>query len=582
MDSHASYPGTQITFDTGTIEVQDSNGAPLPAGPLSDVVLRNPDGTISLGCNESEYVDAQIAGKIVVTLRGVCARIQRAQFGQAHGAAAVVMINTSAGYPVYEGPIPGVTIPFFGALPTDAGTLGAASTATALVANTIANPTYRTAASFSSQGPRFGDSVLKPNVTAPGVSIFSAGMGTGNGGLYDSGTSMATPHVAGVAALAFQSHPGWDERQLSAAVVETADPSVLTDYTTSIEGAGGVQAVGAAYTQAVVLSDTTGGEHAVSLGFDEFLDRYHSRQQLQIVNNGTTPIVFNVSTTPTSVVQHTAKVSEASVFVPAHGQTTVELTVSVPAANVGGVHDSLGNAVFNEVSGYVTFTPASSGMNGGVTLHVPYYLVPRARSNVLAFLTHALNAKHPQSQVQLLNVLGGVTGFADFFEWGLSGPRQGMEYYDTRAAGVEAFTGADPANPLGDPELVFAINTYPRFSSPEAGEFDVLIDVNGDGKPDFDIVGIDFGDLTTGTFSGQYASVVYNLNTQTVTAAYLADAPTDGSTVLLPVFAQDLGLTSSSPAITYTETTTNLFDGTSETLPGSASFNPFAPAVSSG
>jgi subtilisin family serine protease len=582
MDSHASYPGTQIAFNTGTIEVQDSNGAPLPSGPLSVVVLRNPDGSISLGCDESEYVDSLIAGKIVVTLRGVCARIQRAQFGQAHGAAAVVMINTSPGYPVYEGPIPGVTIPFFGALSSDEGTLGAASTAATLVANTITNPTYRTAASFSSQGPRFGDSLLKPNVTAPGVSIFSAGMGTGNGGLYDSGTSMSTPHVAGVAALAFQSHPGWDERELSAAVVETADPSVLTDYTPSIEGAGGVQAVGAAYTQAVVLADTTGGEHAVSLGFDEFLDRYQSRQRLLIVNNGRTPIVFNMSTTPTSAVQHTAKVSQASVFVPAHGQTSVELTVSMPAANVGGVHDALGNVIFNEVSGYVTFSPASQGMNGGVTLHVPYYLVPRARSNVLAFLTKALSAKHPQGQVQLLNVLGGVTGFADFFEWGLSGPRQGMEYYDTRAAGVESFTGADPANPLGDPELVFAINTYPRFSSPEAGEFDVLIDVNGDGKPDFDIVGIDFGDLTTGIFTGQYASVVYNLNTQTVTAAYLADAPTDGSTVLLPVFAQDLGLTSSSPPITYTESTTNLFDGSSETLPGSASFNPFAPAVSSG
>jgi minor extracellular serine protease Vpr len=582
MDSHASYPGAQLTLDNGSIEVQDSNGAPLPGGPLPVVVLRNPDGSISLGCNESEYVDSQIAGKMVVTLRGVCARIQRAQFGQAHGAAAVVMINTSPGYPVYEGPIPGVTIPFFGALPSDEATLAAASTVTSLVANTITNPTYRTAASFSSQGPRFGDSLLKPNVTAPGVSIFSAGMGTGNGGLYDSGTSMATPHVAGVAALAFQSHPGWDEQQLSAAVVETADPSVLTDYTTSIEGAGGVQAVGAAYTQAVVLSDTVGGEHAVSLGFDEFLDRYQSRQRLLIVNNGKTPIVFNVSTTPTSAVQHTARISQTSVFVPAHSRTPVELTVSVPAANVGGVHDALGNVIFNEVSGYVTFAPASSGMNGGVTLHVPYYLVPRARSNVLAFLTQALSAKHPQAQVQLLNVLGGVTGFADFFEWGLSGPRQGMEYYDTRAAGVESFTGADPANPLGDPELVFAINTYPRFSSPEAGEFDVLVDVNGDKKPDFDIVGIDFGDLTTGTFSGQYASVVYNLNTKKITAAYLADAPTDGSTVLLPVFAQDLGLTSSSPPITYTETTTNLFDGSSETLPGSASFNPFAPAISSG
>src|SRR6185437_10196864 len=53
-------------------------------------------------------------------------------------------------------------------------------------------------------------------------------------------------------------------------------------------------------------------------------------------------------------------------------------------------------------------------------------------------------------------------------------------------------------------------------------------------------------------------------------------------TVLLPVFAQDLGLTASSPAIAYTETTTNLFDGTSEKLPGSASFNVFAPAISNG
>ncbi|MDE2448209.1 MAG: S8 family serine peptidase [Gammaproteobacteria bacterium] len=578
MDSHSSYPGARVTLDTGSVELQDSNGAPVPTGSLPVVVLRNSNGSVSLGCNESEYVDSQIAGKLVVTTRGVCARILRAQFGQAHGAAAVVMINSSAGYPVFEGPIPGVTIPFFGALASDGTRLSSATTASSFTANSIPNPTYRTAASFSSQGPRFGDSLLKPNVTAPGVSIFSAAMGTGNGGLYDSGTSMATPHVAGVAALAFQSHPGWDEQQLSAAVVETADPSVLTDYTPSIEGAGGVQAFGAAYTQAVVLADTKGGAHAVSFGFDEFLDRFQSQRHLMVVNNGDRPIVFNVSATPTSAVQHTVKVSELSVFVPAHGRTPVDVSLSMPAANVGGVHDANGNTIFDEVSGYLTFTPTDPGMNGGVTLHVPYYLVPRARSNVLAFLTRGLNAKHPESQVQLLNVLSGLGGGADFFEWGLSSPPQGMEYYDTRAAGVESIPTADPTNPL----LVFAINTYPRFSSPEVGEFDVLIDVNGDGKPDFDIVGIDFGFLTTGTFSGQYASVVYDLNAKAVTAAYLADAPTDGSTVLLPVQAQDMGLTASGPAITYTEMTTNLFNGTTETLPGSASFNAFAPAISSG
>lgn len=580
VDSHASYPGAQVSLDNGQVELQDSNGAQVPGGALPIVVLRNSDGTISLGCDESQYVDSQIAGRLVVTTRGVCARIVRAQYGQAHGAAGVVMINSSAGYPPFEGPVAGVTIPFFGALASDAATLGAATAADSFTANTVANSTYRTAASFSSQGPRFGDSLLKPNVTAPGVSIFSAAMGTGNGGRYDSGTSMAAPHVAGVAALAVQAHRNWNEQELSAAVVETARPSVLTDYTPSIEGAGGVQAVGAAYTQAVVFANTDGGGHAVSFGFDQFLGHYRSQRRLTVVNQGSAPIVFNVSATPTSAVQHTVKLSELSVFVPPHGQTVLEVTLSVPAVNVGGVHDAQGNTVFDEVSGYLTFTPADPGMNNGVTLHVPYYLVPRARSHVSAIMRRRPSATQPEGSVYLANLQdAGIAGYADFFVWGLYGPRQGMEYYDTRAVGVESSPSTSgPSNPL----LVFAINTYPRFSSPEAGEFDVMIDVNGDGKPDYDVVGIDYGFLTTGTFNGQYASVIYNMKTQQVTAAYLADAPTDGSTVLLPVYAQDLGLAPGSRAFTYREMTTNLFNGSSEKLPGSASFNAFAPAISSG
>ncbi|MFC5266154.1 S8 family serine peptidase [Kribbella qitaiheensis] len=87
-------------------------------------------------------------------------------------------------------------------------------------------------ATFSSRGPRLGDGALKPEVTAPGVEIVAArAAGTEQGhevGEYYtamSGTSMATPHVAGAAAILAQRHPDWTGEQLKAALAATAVPS---------------------------------------------------------------------------------------------------------------------------------------------------------------------------------------------------------------------------------------------------------------------------------------------------------------------------------------------------------------------
>ncbi|MGW3498995.1 S8 family serine peptidase [Streptomyces sp. NPDC001020] len=87
-------------------------------------------------------------------------------------------------------------------------------------------------AGFSSRGPRVGDSAIKPEITAPGVGIVAArasgtSMGTPVDANYTSadGTSMATPHVAGAAALLAQRHPDWTGQRMKAALMTHAKPS---------------------------------------------------------------------------------------------------------------------------------------------------------------------------------------------------------------------------------------------------------------------------------------------------------------------------------------------------------------------
>ena len=83
-------------------------------------------------------------------------------------------------------------------------------------------------AGFSSRGINDAGN-LKPDLTGPGSTVFSADFGTGNDGVSDSGTSMASPHVAGSAALVKAAHPGWTAEQIKAALVDTAVHDVWSD-----------------------------------------------------------------------------------------------------------------------------------------------------------------------------------------------------------------------------------------------------------------------------------------------------------------------------------------------------------------
>ncbi|SDU63864.1 S8 family peptidase [Jiangella alkaliphila] len=113
------------------------------------------------------------------------------------------------------------------------------------------------AADFSSRGPRLGDGAAKPEVVAPGVGIVAArAAGTALGNLLDEhytaldGTSMATPHVAGAAAILAQQHPEWDGEQLKARLVSTSTP--LDGEPASFQGAGRVDVAAAVGTSSEV------------------------------------------------------------------------------------------------------------------------------------------------------------------------------------------------------------------------------------------------------------------------------------------------------------------------------------------
>ncbi|MFH8614143.1 S8 family peptidase [Streptomyces sp. NPDC017979] len=141
----------------------------------------------------------------------------------------------------------------------DARTLGSPGAADAALTVGAVDGDERLA-EFSSRGPRRGDSAAKPDVTAPGVDVTAASAAGSaiekavgqrpEGYVTISGTSMATPHVAGAAALLKQQHPDWTAAELKSALVGSAVPG---SYPVPEQGTGRI-AVDRAVAQSVTAA----------------------------------------------------------------------------------------------------------------------------------------------------------------------------------------------------------------------------------------------------------------------------------------------------------------------------------------
>ncbi|MEO7339162.1 MAG: S8 family serine peptidase [Caldimonas sp.] len=182
---------------------------------------------------------ASQAGKVVLVSRGTCVFTAKVRNAQAAGAVAVLVANNVIGDPTAmanDGTADQPTIPAYMVSLQDGQALkGMAGTMTTIGSKLeyFQTPNSDIMAGFSSQGPTDVDFRIKPDVVAPGVNVLSsipnAFCTQSPCFAFFSGTSMATPHLAGSAAVVRQQHPDWSAAEVRSAIVNTADRGVLRD-----------------------------------------------------------------------------------------------------------------------------------------------------------------------------------------------------------------------------------------------------------------------------------------------------------------------------------------------------------------
>ena len=469
-----------------------------------------------------------------------------------------------------------------------------------------------TLSSFSSRGTHGSIGVVKPDVTAPGDTIASAGMGTGDDVLVISGTSMASPLVTGVSALVKSAHPTWSPLQVKAAVMNTATHDLWTGpsksghrYAPARVGSGRVDARAAVGTTS--LAYTKGPHQPVSASFGVVEAPIDGgpvvRQRTLVIRNlGNKTRTYTLgydAVNPSPGVTYST--SRRTITVAGHhrGQVTVTMTVRpsalrrtmdpTMAADQATGFGSLPREFVSDSSGHLTVTPA-----GKPALRVPVYGAAKPVSSTHATaqpgeidLTGAGfsqgGAHDPSSYVSLASVM----------QYGTTSPAQPAcsatvtsDCWENRSAqsGDIRNTGAGSA---GD-WLWFGLSTRHNWATNNTMTPYVDIDTNGDDHPDVEVYAQNYATAQGRTDVLLAWTVDYNtgrlLDVEPVDFN-LGDVDTnvfDTNTILLPVSKASLkqggvDLTGADVPITYWGGTFNGYTGGNQDYTDAAHFNVGSP-----
>ncbi|MFJ8723411.1 S8 family serine peptidase [Streptomyces sp. NPDC093269] len=208
---------------------------------------------------------------------------------------------------------------------------------------------------FSSQGPRVGDGGLKPEITAPGVDVLAARSQyspSGEGSyLTLSGTSQATPHVAGAAALLAAAHPGLTGSQLKDLLVSSSKQT--PQYDAFQAGSGRVD-VPSALSADVFASATAFAGQATTGASDAV------RRPVTYTNMGDSPVTLDLSVQAPNAPAGMFRLSASQVVVPAHGTAGTTAVIDGSKATASG--HWTGQIVASDAAGRaVTHTAVSLG-----------------------------------------------------------------------------------------------------------------------------------------------------------------------------------------------------------------------------